>query len=66
MFYNIYKAVKILKEAINFFFISRKHFTSIPNSEATRTSSTFQQVKPGWTYKNTPFSKICLGMRIGG
>ena len=49
MFHNIYKAKKILKRAS--FFFSRKHFTSVPNSGATRTSSTFQQAKPGWIYK---------------
>ena len=49
MFYNIYNAELHWKKPS--IFISRKVFTSIPNSGVTRTSSTFQQAKPGWIYK---------------
>ena len=50
----------------------RKPSTTILNYGATKSTSTFQEGRLGWihetklpTYWNTPFNKICLGMKIG-
>ncbi|XP_078350722.1 uncharacterized protein LOC144635496 [Oculina patagonica] len=51
--------------------ISMQPFVTIPNSGATRLTSIFQEERFDHhetklpTYWNTPFSKICLGMKIG-